>query len=170
MTTVRTATASDLPFLPQYERHLSAVSLTRILQRQQILVIERADTQVGWLRWGLFWDEIPFMNMLFVLDGHRGNGCGAKLVSAWEEQAVDAGYEMAMTSTLSDEAAQHFYRRLGYVDTGTLCSPEKPPRSSSARVFTAEVMPPDNPSPLWLWGSRNRRTLAAGGCSVDCVR
>ena len=37
---------------------------------------------LGWLRWNLFWDEIPFMNMLYVLEHSRGVGLGRALVEA----------------------------------------------------------------------------------------
>ena len=33
------------------------------------------------------------------------------------------GYEMALTSTLSSEQAQFFYRKNGYVDCGSLLLP-----------------------------------------------
>jgi len=33
------------------------------------------------------------------------------------------GYDMVMTSTQSDEQAQHFYRRIGYQDAGAFLLP-----------------------------------------------
>lgn len=38
----------------------------------------------------------------------------------------DAGYTMVMTSTQSNEQAQHLYRKLGYIDTGALLLPDEP--------------------------------------------
>jgi len=38
----------------------------------------------------------------------------------------DAGYSVVLTSTQSNESAQHFYRRLGYRDAGGLLLPEEP--------------------------------------------
>lgn len=125
MASVRTATAADLAFLAEHDSHIGAASLEDAVQHRRILIahLKPSSTVVGWLRWGLFWDEIPFMNMLFVLDKHRRTGCGSELVAAWERQAHSAGHQMVMTSTLADEAAQHFYRRLGYIDTGCLLLP-----------------------------------------------
>ena len=34
-----------------------------------------------------------------------------------------AGYTRVVTSTLADEPAQHFYRKLAYIDSGALLSP-----------------------------------------------
>ena len=83
-------------------------------------------SRAGWLRWNLFWDNTPFMNMLFLLEEYRGQGFGGKMVSVWEEQMKAAGYECVMTSTLSNEEAQHFYRRRHYVDAGALLLPGEP--------------------------------------------
>lgn len=124
MASVRTATAADLAFLVEHDNHIGAASLDDAVQHRRILIADlEPSSTVGWLRWGLFWDEIPFMNMLFVVEKHRRTGCGSELVAAWERQAQSAGHKMVMTSTLADEDAQHFYRRLGYVDTGCLLLP-----------------------------------------------
>lgn len=124
MASVRTATAADLAFLAEHDNHIRAASLDDAVQHRRMLISDpESSSPLGWLRWSLFWDEIPFMNMLFVLEKHRRTGCGSQLVAAWERQAHAAGHKMVMTSTLADEAAQHFYRRLGYVDTGCLLLP-----------------------------------------------
>jgi hypothetical protein len=36
------------------------------------------------------------------------------------------GYNSVMTSSASSERAQHLYRRLGYVDVGSLLMPDEP--------------------------------------------
>ncbi len=36
------------------------------------------------------------------------------------------GYELVMTSTLSNEQAQHFYRKLRYKDAGSLLLDDEP--------------------------------------------
>ena len=80
----------------------------------------------GWLRYGLFWDKHPFMNMLFVLEPYRNQGFGKRLVSKWEEDMVALGHNIVMTSTMSNEEAQHFYRKMGYRDIGGLIMPNEP--------------------------------------------
>ena len=41
----------------------------------------------------------------------------------WEADMIARGYDLVMTSTQSDEEAQHFYRKLGYKDCGGLTLP-----------------------------------------------
>ena len=77
----------------------------------------------GWLRWNLFWDNTPFMNMLFVLENCRQKGIGRALVENWEKECLSAGYSLVLTSTQSDEGAQHFYRHVGYKECGSLILP-----------------------------------------------
>lgn len=36
------------------------------------------------------------------------------------------GYDLVTTSSLSNEAAQHFYRKLNYMDSSAILLPEEP--------------------------------------------
>ncbi|HXQ32508.1 MAG TPA: hypothetical protein VN843_00665 [Anaerolineales bacterium] len=38
---------------------------------------------IGWMRYGYFWDSIPFMNMLTVIENYRGRGMGTGLAIYW---------------------------------------------------------------------------------------
>lgn len=84
------------------------------------------DVFIGWLRYHLFWDNVPFMNMLYFLEGYRGKGYGGQLIHYWEEEMVKSNYKRVLTSTLSNERAQFFYRKNGYVDCGALLLPDEP--------------------------------------------
>lgn len=41
------------------------------------------------------------------------------LIEEWEKDMKEQGYGMLLTSTQVDETAQHFYRKLGYKDSGS---------------------------------------------------
>ena len=45
---------------------------------------------------------------------------GKELLQFWEDRMREAGCKVVMTSTQSDESAQHFYRKSGYRDAGAL--------------------------------------------------
>ena len=123
---VRPADLTDLDWLCAHDHHIARETLTESIRQNRVLIMERDGERVGWLRWNLFWDNTPFMNLLYLLDGHRGQGLGRDLTARWEADMVALGYERVMTSTQSDEAAQHFYRRLGYRDAGALLLPGEP--------------------------------------------
>jgi len=78
------------------------------------------------MRFGYFWDNTPFMNMLWIDEAYRGLGFGKKVVQYWEELMKQKGFKIVMTSTQSDEAAQHFYRKLDYKDAGCLIQENRP--------------------------------------------
>ena len=48
------------------------------------------------------------------------------MVAFWQKQMKTKGYDLVMRSSLSNVAAQHFYHKLNYVDSGALLLPEEP--------------------------------------------
>lgn len=124
--TTRTARDSDLPFLRKVDGHVSQEHLPDLVTSGRVMVAEVDATPAGFLRWGLFWDHVPFMNLLWVLPERRGQGVGSTLVEEWEKAQRATGHALVLTSTLSSESAQHLYRRLGYVDAGLLLLPDEP--------------------------------------------
>ena len=115
---IRFAEESDLEILTRNDKHISAEILKRKISDKNILIAEMDEKFAGWLRYNLFWDEIPFMNMLFVFEKFRGIGIGGKLVREWEKFMSEQGHKTLLTSTQANEYAQHFYRKLGYKDLG----------------------------------------------------
>lgn len=115
------ADQSHFDFLLEHDEHITETMLKRKIAAREVFVVQNKDgTVLGWLRFGYFWDEIPFMNMLYLREGSRRQGIGRKLVGFWETEMKAKGYARVMTSTLSNEQAQHFYRKLGYTDAGSL--------------------------------------------------
>ena len=120
----RPAAAGDLPFLAEHDRHIAVAELDNAIRLGRVLLLETAEGMpIGWLRWNLFWDNTPFMNLLYLLEDYRLKGYGRMLVSHWEVLMQEQGYASVMTSTQANEGAQHFYRRLGYTDVGGFLLP-----------------------------------------------
>ena len=104
--------------LKKHDHHISAQELENSIRLGRVYIAEEQGTFVGWLRYNLFWDNTPFMNLLYILDSHRGRGFGRLLVEHWEARMKRAGYGLVITSTQSNEYAQHFYNRMGYTAAG----------------------------------------------------
>lgn len=117
------ARTEDLDYLVGEDRHIPPGILEQKVGRREILVLWHDGRRVGALRYGHFWDHIPFMNMLWVQEGLRGRGLGTRLIVFWENEMRGLGHDMVMTSTLSNERPQHLYRKLGYEDCGCLLMP-----------------------------------------------
>ena len=89
----------------------------KVRNRQGYVCVEDGRI-IGILRFNLFWDSIPFCNMLHIDEEYQGKGYGKQLMNRWEQDMKSSGCGMVMTSTQVNEEAQHFYRKLGYKDSG----------------------------------------------------
>jgi len=114
----RYAASDDFYWLNEHENHIAEKILKNKIENKDIYIIESNGKIIGCLRYNLFWDNIPFMNMLYFLEEYRRMGLGTKLVKHWENEMKQKGYNNVLTSTLSNEEAQHFYRKMGYKEIG----------------------------------------------------
>jgi len=115
---IRYAEIADYLWLKEHDRHISEEILKTKIESKEIYVVQKNNELIGWLRYNLFWDNIPFMNLVYFLEEYRRNGMGRKLVNHWENEMREKGYKNVLTSTLSNEEAQHFYRKMGYTEIG----------------------------------------------------
>ena len=83
------------------------------------------DPVVGVLRYSLFWQTIPFLDLLYIDEAYRNRGFGTQMMREWEAYLVGLGYKYAMTSTQADEDAWKFYEKLGYHKVGGFFPPEQ---------------------------------------------
>ena len=114
----RHAGNDDFLWLKRHDKHISENILKNKIDSKEIYIVENKKNIIGWLRYNLFWDNIPFMNMVGILKEYRKLGIGAKLVKYWENKMNENGYKNVLTSRQSNEEAQHFYRKLGYNEIG----------------------------------------------------
>ena len=100
------------------DQHLPESVFDEKVRCGQGYVCVEGEKIIGVLRYNLFWDNTPFCTMLFIDSDHRNRSYGRQLIERWERDMKAQGYGMLMTSTQVDEDAQHFYRKLGYKDSG----------------------------------------------------
>ena len=123
---IRAADRKDREMLSRLDRHIRPEELEVSISLGRVLVAEENGQLAGWLRWNLFWDNTPFMNLLFLREEYRRKGYGTALVARWEALMKENGCRLVMTSSQADETAQHFYRKLNYTDAGALLLPGQP--------------------------------------------
>ena len=110
----------DKTFWFSLDQHLSEEEYSRKVRDRMGYVLMLEDHPIAILRYSLFWDSIPFCNMLYVKTEEQHKGYGRFLMEYWEKDMKAKGAGMVLTSTQEDEEAQHFYRAIGYEDCGEL--------------------------------------------------
>lgn len=74
MVEIRYATMADKELLLSKDSHIKENIWEETIKSNRGIIMLVDGVFAGWLRWNLFWDEIPFMNMLYFLEEYRGNG------------------------------------------------------------------------------------------------
>ena len=120
MIKIEYVTSKDKAFWYSLDKHLPEKEFENKVQTKQGYVLFADNKPVGILRYNLFWDNTPFCTMLFVDWSEQHKGYGHELLSHWEQDMKAQGYGIVLTSTQVDETAQHFYRKNGYKDCGSL--------------------------------------------------
>lgn len=120
MISVKYVQKENKTFWFRLDKHLPNAEFERKVRDKQGYVLFDGPSPVGILRYNLFWDTIPFCNLIFIDWEHQRKGYGRKLMGFWENEMKALGHDMVLVSTQADEPAQHFYRKLGYRDAGGL--------------------------------------------------
>ena len=139
MTEVRYVTEADWDFWFSLDSHLPEAEFRNKVRDRRGYVCLAEGRPVGLLRYNLFWDSVPFCTLLYIAEPYRGRGFGRALMESWERDMGEKGFGMVLTSTQADEAAQHFYRRLGYRDCGCLI-PTVPGYAQPAELFLEKAL------------------------------
>ncbi|ALS35681.1 GNAT superfamily N-acetyltransferase [Enterococcus rotai] len=114
---IRNATLMDLDLLAIHDTHIPQERLRLAIEENRILIIEENE-MIGWLRFSFFWESIPFVDMLFILEPFRRKQYGTDLMHFFEREMIVQGFKELMLSTSSEEYSQHLYLKLGFKTVG----------------------------------------------------
>ncbi len=120
MFAIRYAASADKAFWNTLDKNLDEKELTLKIRDKRAYVICDGVKPVGLMRYNLMYDTIPFLTFIYIEEPFQKKGFGGRAMCFWQDEMRGRGHKMVMTSTQVDEQAQHFYRKLGYVDKGGL--------------------------------------------------
>lgn len=135
--TIELAQSKDKQKIARLDAHIPSPRLAECIWNGQIYVLKDdsiknggqnhrlKDPVVGVLRYSLFWQTIPFLDLLYIDEAYRNQGFGTEMMHEWEKAMATCGYEYVMTSTQADEEAWRFYEKLGYRKIGEFFPPEQ---------------------------------------------
>ncbi|MCL2055351.1 MAG: GNAT family N-acetyltransferase [Oscillospiraceae bacterium] len=139
MLKIRYATENDKPFWFTLDKHLSEDEFARKIRDKRGYIISNGEKSIGIMRYNLFWDNTPFLTLIYIEKAEQRQGFGRQATLYWEDEMRTLGYKMVMTSTQADEQAQHFYRKLGYADNGCLVL-DGTPFEQPLEIFMIKVL------------------------------
>jgi len=117
---IKHVSADGKSFWFTLDKHLSQNEFELKTRDKRGYVISDGDKPIGIMRYCLFWDLVPFLNLIELEESYQRKGFGKQAMKHWENEMCNLGYTLVLTSTQSDEQAQHFYRKIGYEDAGCL--------------------------------------------------
>lgn len=130
MISLQTANAEDFGYLKQFDLAPDESALSAGVRGGGLKLVFDDDARVGFLLYSVLWGTLPFIQFIEILPSKRRKRVGQRAVRAWEQQMADQGFDLVLISTSAGGAAQHFWRKLGYIDCGVLTV-----RQKSAEVF-----------------------------------
>mgnify|MGYP001097592734 FL=1 len=113
-------TDSDKEFVMSIDKYIDDTGYSNRVYTKSGYVIWEENQRVGIMAHCILWDNLPFLNLIFVKEEYRNKGFAKKAIIYWENEMKNQGYKMTLISTQVDEKAQHLYRKLGYIDCGGL--------------------------------------------------
>ena len=107
-----------------FDRHIPRERLESCIKNNMVYVLFDSEIR-GVLRYSLFWQTIPFLDLIFLDESYRDKGYGSEMMKEWETEMKQNGYKYVMTSTQADEDSWKFYKKLGYHKVGGFFPPEQ---------------------------------------------
>lgn len=126
MSCLRTPVSSDLEVLRELWPRLSDAALEAQIRGPRLRIIDAGGKPVGFLKFHVIWESLPFIELIVILESERGLGYGACAVREWEREMAERGFDLVIMSTQASATAQHFWRKLGYRDCGALTIRDQP--------------------------------------------
>ncbi|MCL2564259.1 MAG: GNAT family N-acetyltransferase [Defluviitaleaceae bacterium] len=139
MFTITYATIEDKTYVLYYGNPMPEYEFEGKIKDKRCYILRYKDKPIGLMRFNLIFDFIPFLTLIYIDEPYRKMGFGSKAMSYWEDEMSQLGHKMIMTSTQVDENAQHFYRKLGYKDMGSIVM-DIPPYEQPLEMFLGKKL------------------------------
>lgn len=136
---IKIVTESDKKFVMSIDNHVDDRGYENRVYTKSGYVIWEKGQRIGIIAHCILWDNLPFLNLIFLKEEFRGKGFAKQAILLWENEMRNQGYKMTLLSTQADEGAQHLYRKLGYIDCGSLVF-HNTPLDQPIEIFLRKVL------------------------------
>ena len=136
--TITYAAMDDMQYVCPGE-NLSESEFELKVRDKRCYILRYNGERIGVMVFNLIFDFVPFLTLMYFEDDYRRKGFGTIAMAHWEDEMRSLGHKMIMTSTQVDEEGQHFYRKLGYKDMGTIVM-DIPPYEQPLEMFMGKAL------------------------------
>ncbi len=133
------ASQVDKPFWFSLDSEISESEFALKVRDRRACIICGGKRPAGILRYNLMYDFLPFLTLLHIEKPFQRKGLGRQAMMFWENEMRALGHKLVITSTQVNEEAQHFYRKLGYVEKGALFL-DNTPLAQPQEMFMVKVL------------------------------
>lgn len=120
MIQIRYADNDDYKLVQSISANMSKRRWQQFINNKQAAVAFLNEKFAGFALYDFFYDNTPFLTEIFVEEECRRQTVGSFLLLFCEDAARNLGYKnMILTVNEANEAAQKFYKKLGYRQLGS---------------------------------------------------
>ena len=94
MLEIQYVTDTDRAFWFTLDKHLSESELVLKVRDKRGYVISVDGKPIGVMRYNLFWDNTPFLTLIYIADAYQNKGYGRQAMLYWENEMRELGYKM----------------------------------------------------------------------------
>ena len=109
------------------------------IRDKRCYILRDGEEVIGIMRFIMMFEFVPLLTLMWLERPYRSKGFGAKAMTFWENEMRSLGYKMIMVSTQVDEDGQHFYRKMGYRDMGSIVM-DIPPYEQPLEIFLGKAL------------------------------
>ena len=132
------ATAGDMHYVCPGEKISKEEFLLKV-RDGRCYILRYNNEPIGVMIFNLMFDFIPFLTLMYLEGPYQRKGFGRQAMAHWENEMRLLGHKMIMVSTQVDEDAQHFYRKMGYKDMGSVVM-DIPPYEQPLEMFLGKAL------------------------------
>lgn len=123
---LRKMNVEDKKYVMKRNKVITEKVFTKLVDSNTGFMIIENNEVVGFLDYSLLWNKMPFLNFLYISEKARRQGYGSLGVLCWETEMKNLGYKRVIVSTRADEMSQNLFRKLNYLDCGSIVFNEQP--------------------------------------------
>ena len=111
------ATPDDVSVVMDFDSHLTEGQFLACIRDQQLYILRTPIGEVGVCRFSMF-QQYPMLDWLYIAPDYRRKGYGQELLSHWESDMQNVGYDRVMISVSEKEHSRFFFEKRGYLYCG----------------------------------------------------